>query len=50
MIGDRLLTDITYGHYAKAVTILTRQVISVHGDNPAAALVGDGSDGEEVIS
>ncbi|KAI9230007.1 MAG: mitochondrial PGP phosphatase-domain-containing protein [Piptocephalis tieghemiana] len=39
MIGDRLLTDITYGHYAKAVTILTRQVISVHGDNPAAALI-----------
>ncbi|RKP11985.1 mitochondrial PGP phosphatase-domain-containing protein [Piptocephalis cylindrospora] len=40
MVGDRILTDIAYGHRAGAVTILTRQVISIQGDNPAAALVG----------
>jgi predicted HAD superfamily phosphohydrolase YqeG len=33
MVGDRLLTDIIYGHRARALTILTRNVLSTRGDN-----------------
>ncbi|KAI8057020.1 mitochondrial PGP phosphatase-domain-containing protein [Syncephalis plumigaleata] len=36
MIGDRILTDVVYGHRIGAVTILTRQVLGEHGDNWAA--------------
>ncbi|RKP09229.1 mitochondrial PGP phosphatase-domain-containing protein [Thamnocephalis sphaerospora] len=36
VVGDRLLTDVVYGHRAGALTILTRRVLGTHGDNWAA--------------
>ncbi|RUS17695.1 mitochondrial PGP phosphatase-domain-containing protein [Endogone sp. FLAS-F59071] len=39
VIGDRLLTDIVYGNSVGAFTVLTRQVVSEKGDNPAAMVI-----------
>ncbi|KAI9591156.1 mitochondrial PGP phosphatase-domain-containing protein [Syncephalis fuscata] len=36
MIGDRILTDVVYGHRVGAFTILCRKVLGENGDNWAA--------------
>jgi phosphatidylglycerophosphatase GEP4 len=36
VVGDRLLTDVVYGNKIGAFTVLTRQVVSLVGDNPIA--------------
>ncbi|KAJ1985754.1 hypothetical protein H4R33_003792 [Dimargaris cristalligena] len=36
-VGDRLMTDIVFGHRYGLFTIWTRQIVSAKGDNPVAA-------------